>query len=180
MSWVVVSRLGGHKPDLYQLLYTLLTTPKRREVMSDPSESPHNAAGDDPEDPRRTTATPFIAAVALVVIILVAIVVGSILSPADENVTEADRINRSVADYIQARNHDDADLQKSLVCSTWSDDRSLLAGREGEITLQGVDSSEVNGDRARAEVRITAEDGRGEATDTWQLTRSGDKWVVCN
>ncbi|MCQ4118077.1 Rv0361 family membrane protein [Rhodococcus tibetensis] len=148
--------------------------------MSDPSELPRGAAGGDPEDPRRTTATPFIAAVVLVVVILVAIVVGGMLSPADRNVTEADRITRSVADYIQAHNHDDADLQKSLVCSTWSADRSPLEAREGEITLQGVDSPEVNGDRARADVRITAEDGRGETTNTWQLIRSDDTWVVCN
>ncbi|BAH50201.1 Rv0361 family membrane protein [Rhodococcus opacus] len=150
--------------------------------MSGSSESPQRDAGgaEDPVDPRRTTAVPFIAAVTVIVVILVAIVVSSMLSPADENVTEADRINRSVADFIQAHNHDDADLQKTLVCPSWSDDRDVLRGREGDVTLQGVESSEVNGDRARAEVRVSADDGKGETTDTWQLTRDGDTWVVCN
>ncbi|WP_072691303.1 Rv0361 family membrane protein [Rhodococcus marinonascens] len=148
--------------------------------MSDTSESPEHAGDGDPVDSQHTTATPFIAAAAIIVVVLVGIIVSSWLSPADQNVTEADRINRSVADFIQTHNHGDADLQATLVCTSWSDERSVLAGREGEITLQQVESSEVNGDRARAVVRISADDAEGETTDTWQLTRADGNWLICD
>ncbi|MEV0947898.1 hypothetical protein [Rhodococcus sp. NPDC049939] len=149
--------------------------------MSDSSGSPNGAGdGDDPVDPRRVTATPFIAAVASVVVILLIIVVSGWLSPAEENVTQADRISRTVADFIQAHNNNDTDLQESLTCSSWSDGRSVLSGREGEITLQQVESSEINGDRGRAVVRISADDAEGETTDTWQLTRVDGDWLICD
>ncbi|MFZ2174211.1 MAG: hypothetical protein WAW17_09280 [Rhodococcus sp. (in: high G+C Gram-positive bacteria)] len=150
--------------------------------MSDPSDSYPDRVGGapEPEDPRRTTATPFLIALTIIVVLLIGIVVAGMISPAEENVTEADRIERTVADFIEAHNRDDADLQASLVCPSYSEERSVLAGREGEITLQKVESSEVNGDRARAEVRIGADDPEGETTGTWQLTRDGDRWVVCN
>lgn len=145
--------------------------------MSDSRGSSENDPG---EDPRRVTATPFIAAVAIVALVLVGIVVSSWLSPADENVTESDRISRAVADYLQAHNHNDSDVLETLVCKTYSDDRAVVADREGEISLVGVTDSEVEGDRATAQVRISAPDDQGETTDTWELAREGDNWVVCN
>ncbi|NLE77989.1 MAG: hypothetical protein GX610_00110 [Rhodococcus sp.] len=145
--------------------------------MSDSSGSSEQDPG---EDPRRVTATPFMAALAIVVVILVGIVVSSVLSPADENLTDSDRINRAVADYLQAHNHNDTDVLETLVCDSYSDERAVTAGREGEITLVGVDGSEIEGDHATAQVRITAPDDQGETTDTWELSREGDTWVVCN
>ncbi|AOW93313.1 hypothetical protein BFN03_13440 [Rhodococcus sp. WMMA185] len=149
--------------------------------MSDSGESPRSEGdGGDPVDPRRVTATPFIAAVAITVAILLIIVVSGWLSPAEENITEADRINRVVADFIAAHNQNDTEVQESLVCPSWSDDRSALRGLEGEITLQQVESSEVNGNRAQAVVRISAADSGEESTATWRLTRDGDNWLVCD
>ncbi|MFD4368533.1 hypothetical protein [Rhodococcus sp. NPDC058521] len=145
--------------------------------MSDSSGSSEHDPG---EDPRRVTATPFLAAVAIVTLVIVGIFVAGWISPADENVTESDRINRAVADYVQAHNHNDSDLLDTLVCENYSEDRAPVAGRDGEIEVAGVDEAEVNGDRARAQVRINASDDKGETTDTWELTRDGDKWVICN
>lgn len=145
--------------------------------MSDSSGSSENDPG---EDPRRVTATPFVAAVAIVAFLLVGIVVAGWLSPADENVTDTDLISRAVADYLQAHNHNDADLLATLVCDSYADDRSVVAGRDGEIVLVGVDGVEVEGSRARADVRISAPDDQGETTDAWGFIREGDDWVVCN
>lgn len=145
--------------------------------MSDSNGSSENDLG---EDPRRVTATPFVAAVAIVALLLVGIVVAGWLSPADENVTDTDLISRAVADYLQAHNHNDADLLATLVCDSYSEDQPVIAGRDGEIDLVGVDGAEVEGNSAHADVRISAPDDQGETTDTWNFAREGDDWLVCN
>lgn len=133
-----------------------------------------------PEDPSRTTAKPFILAVSIVAIVMIGIVVSSWLSPADENRSEADQLNASASDFVRASNNDDAGAVDRMVCDGFAEDRSPLAGREGEVTVVSLTNEQVKGDEATADVRIDAKDGRGEATATWRFVRGDDRWLVCD
>lgn len=132
------------------------------------------------EDPSRTTAKPFILAVSIVAIVMIGIVVSSLLSPADENRSEADRLNASTSDFVRAHNNDDDQAVGRMVCEGFAEDRSPLSGREGEVTVVSVTNAQVNGNDATADVRIDATDGKGEATSTWHFVQGDGRWLVCN
>ncbi|QBJ95869.1 hypothetical protein ERC79_07715 [Rhodococcus sp. ABRD24] len=132
------------------------------------------------EDPRRTTAKPFILAVSIVALVMIAIVLAAFLSPAEENLTESDRLNATVGDFARAHNNGDAIAMDRMVCQEFAEDRSPFAGRDGEITVSAVESAQVTGDRATAVVKVGAKDGKGDVTSTWNFTRGDDRWLVCN
>jgi hypothetical protein len=130
------------------------------------------------------SAWPFIAAAALAVIVIVAVVLGGLLSPAEKNVTEADRIAAAVRNYADARGRTDVSPPPGVACAGFDERKSSLArqlagvetGKTVEITK--VDNPMVDGDRAKATV-TTKFDGR-EDTETWNLARTGDRWLICN
>lgn len=128
----------------------------------------------------RRSMAPFIAAAIVAVIVLVAIVLGGILSPAEKNVTEADRIAAAVRNFVEGSNTTDLVPPPGTGCADFDPKRSPLAGQDRagktfEVTT--IDNPMVNGDRAKATVTVKL-DGK-ETTATWMLTRSGDKWLVC-
>lgn len=139
--------------------------------------SDEHAPGDDPS---RTTAGPFLLAVSIVAIVMIGIVVSAILRPADESRTDAEQLNASASDFVRASNNDDDEALDRMVCDGFADDRSPIAGREGEIRVEEVTNTAVDADTATADVRIDAADGKGSETSTWQLVRSGGRWLVCN
>ncbi|WP_405160193.1 hypothetical protein OG203_27645 [Nocardia sp. NBC_01499] len=129
----------------------------------------------------KRSVAPFIAAAVVAVLVLAGIIIGGLMSPAEKNVTEADKIAAAVRDFVEGSNKTDSVPPPGAGCPGFDPKRSPLAGRSGggktvEITKL-VDPS-VDGDRAKATV-TTKVDG-DEATATWNLTRSGDKWLVCN
>ena len=138
--------------------------------MSDSSDQPADGGG-------RGTATPFIAALVIVVVLLVGIVVSSWFS-SDETLSDADRVSRVTADFVLVHNNDDEEAREKIVCPAYDEDRSPLADRDGDVTLDAVEDITFDGDRATAQVRVTA-DG-GDSTGTWQYARSGDMWRGCN
>lgn len=69
-------------------------------------------------DGKKASAGPFLLAVAIVALILGGIFVASWISPAEENVTESDRVSRSVTDYVDAENRNDAETIKTLTCAS--------------------------------------------------------------
>lgn len=139
--------------------------------------SDEHAPGDDPP---RTTAGPFLLAVSIVAIVMIGIVVSAILRPADESRTDAEQLNASASDFVRASNNDDDEALDRMVCDGFADDRSPIAGREGEIRVEEVTNTAVDADTATADVRIDAADGKGSETSTWQFVRSGGRWLVCN
>lgn len=131
----------------------------------------------------KRSMVPFIAAAVLAAIVLGAIVLGGLLSPAEKNVTEADRIAAAVRNYADARGRTDTVPPPGVACEGFNEGTSPLGAQIGapetrtSIEVTEIVDPMVNGDKAKATV-TTKVAGR-EATATWNLTRSGDKWLVC-
>ncbi|MFF3221856.1 hypothetical protein ACFYV7_03585 [Nocardia suismassiliense] len=129
----------------------------------------------------KRSVAPFIAAAVIAVLVLAGIVIGGVLSPAEKNVTESDRIAAAVRGFVEGSNSTDLVPPPGTGCPGFDPKRSPLAGRSGggkTVEITKLVDPKVDGDRAMATV-TTKVDG-DEATSTWNLTRSGDKWLVCN
>ncbi|TSD48814.1 hypothetical protein FFI94_023485 [Rhodococcus sp. KBS0724] len=127
---------------------------------------------------KTASAGPFILAVAIVALILGGIFVSSWLSPADENVSEDDRISRVVADYVAASNENDTKTLQTLTCANFDPKTGPLAEAEGDVEMQGINESSVSGDRATVDVRLSG-GGQDQRVEVWTLTRDGDSWNIC-
>ncbi|MGK8511455.1 hypothetical protein ACRS5S_26675 [Nocardia asiatica] len=128
----------------------------------------------------KRSVAPFVAAAILAAIVLIAIVLGGVLSPAEKNVTEAERIAAAVANFVDGSNRSDAVPPPGTACQGFDPSRSPLAGQDGTgkpVEITKIDIPMVDGDRGKATV-TTKVDGR-EATSVWNFTRSGGKWLVC-
>lgn len=129
----------------------------------------------------KRSVAPFVAAAVLAAIVLVAIIIGGVLSPAEKNVTESDKIAAAVRNFVDGSNSTEMVPPPGTGCPGFDPKRSPLAGRSGAgktVEITKLVDPMVDGDRAKATV-TTKVDG-DESTATWNLTRSGDKWLVCN
>jgi hypothetical protein len=132
----------------------------------------------------RRSVAPFIAAAVFAAVVLVAIVLGAVLSPAEKNVTESDKIAAAVQRYAEARSTTDSTPPPAVACQGFDESKSPLAAQFGgaaagkSIKVTKIENAMVDGDKAKANVTI-AVDGR-ETPATWNLVRSGDRWIVCN
>lgn len=131
------------------------------------------------DDPRRTTAKPFILAVSIVAILMIGIVVSAMLRPAEEGRSEAEQLNASASDFVRASNNDDAQAVDRMICDGFAEDRSPIAGREGEIRIEELTNAVVDGTDATADVRINAGDDKGATTSTWKFVQGDGRWLVC-
>ncbi|MFD0365371.1 hypothetical protein ACFQZZ_28380 [Nocardia sp. GCM10030253] len=129
------------------------------------------------------SAWPFIAAAVVAAVVVVAIVLGGLLSPAEKNVTEADRIAAAVRNYADARGRSDITPPPGVACDGFDEGKSSLAPQLGgietgkSVEITKIENPMVNGNRAKATV-TTKVDGK-ETPATWNLTRSGDRWLIC-
>jgi len=124
--------------------------------------------------------TPFIAAAVVAVVVLIVIVLGGVFSPAEKNVTEADRISAAVQNFVEGTNETEEVPPPGAACAEFDAARTPLPYEEGSgktIELRSVTDWTVNGDRAKATV-TTAADG-AEQTSTWNLVRAERGWLVC-
>ncbi|PXX65249.1 hypothetical protein DFR70_104312 [Nocardia tenerifensis] len=129
----------------------------------------------------KRSVAPFVAAAIIAVLVLAAIVIGGVMSPAEKNVTESDRIAAAVRNFVDGSNNTELVPPPGTGCPDFDPKRSPLAGRAGAgktVEITKLVDPKVDGDRAKATV-TTKVDG-DESTSTWNLTRSGDKWLVCN
>ncbi|WP_225726070.1 MULTISPECIES: hypothetical protein [unclassified Nocardia] len=128
----------------------------------------------------RRSLWPFIAAACFAAVVLVAIVLGGVLSPAEKNVTTADRIAGAVRDFVSGVNNTDSPAAPGSVCQGFDPKRSPLADRPSGKTVEitKIENPSADGDRAKA--NVTVEIDGNERTTTWNLTRSGDRWLVCD
>ncbi|MEV0249432.1 hypothetical protein AB0H76_22725 [Nocardia sp. NPDC050712] len=131
----------------------------------------------------KRSMTPFIAAAIFAAIVLVAVFAGGLLSPAEKNVTEADRISAAVSNYVGGRAQSDAVPAPGTACTGFDEAKTPLgaqfgAGGRKSVELARIEGQTVNGDRAKATVTTEA-DGK-ETTETWNLVRTDGKWLVCN
>jgi hypothetical protein len=144
------------------------------------------AEGDDVIEIDQTdsrSAWPFIAAAVVAVVVIVAIVLGGLLSPAEKNVTEADRIAAAVRNYADARGRSEITPPPGVACEGFDEGKSSLTSQLGgletgkSVEITKIENPMVDGDRAKATV-TTDIDGK-QMPATWNLTRSGDRWLIC-
>ncbi|MEU7630379.1 hypothetical protein AB0C34_10385 [Nocardia sp. NPDC049220] len=147
------------------------------------TEQPPSAGEDDiirVDQTDRRSAAPFLAAAVVAVVVLVAIVLGGVLSPAEKNVTDSDRIVAAVRNFVESSNVTAAVPPPGTACQGFDAARSPLAGQAGagkSVEITKLDNPMVDGDKGKATV-TTKVDGTS-TTKTWNLTRSGSKWLVC-
>lgn len=131
----------------------------------------------DPEGPHTGTPWPFMGALLVIVLLIVGVVAAQMLSPAQEELTDDQRIYRTVADYVSAHNQDDVNVLERLRCDELAEDDAPLANLEGTLELQATQNIVVDGDSATVDVRGIV-DGQSE-TETWQVVRVDKVWRIC-
>ncbi|MGW6425923.1 Rv0361 family membrane protein [Nocardia sp. NPDC055053] len=131
----------------------------------------------------KRSVVPFVAAAVIAVVVLIGIVLGGLLSPAEKNVTEADRLTAAVSNYIDARSRSELRPPPGVACPGFDEEKSGLSERLGgpksavTIDKKGFDKATVNGDRAK--IDATVQIGDTSSTSTWNLTRVDGAWLVC-
>lgn len=135
----------------------------------------------DPEpaadDPDGGTPWPFMGALLIVVLLIVGVVGAQMLSPAQDELSDEQRIERTVADYVSAHNETDTEILARLRCAELPEQEAPLADVEGNVQLQATQDIAVDGDRATVDVRATV-DGTSQI-ETWQVVRVDSVWRVC-
>lgn len=132
-------------------------------------------------DQRDTTrsAKPFLIAAAIAVLAVLAVVILGITRPAENNLTDPDRVAIAARNFATARSDSDADRRKTTECTGFDEKKSPLgadsAGKKVEIA--GVDAVHIDGDRATASVTSRI-DGRQSAVN-WNFSRENGTWLVC-
>ncbi|ATL71080.1 Rv0361 family membrane protein [Nocardia terpenica] len=148
--------------------------------MSDAADGPTPATPIDQREATRS-ALPFLIAAVIAVLVVIAVIAMALLRPAENNVTQADRIAAAVKNFAAAQAESDPARRASAACAGFDPAKSPLgpgaAGKKVDIT--GLTDPAIDGDRAKA--TVTSEvDGR-KTTATWNLTRAdGKTWLVCN
>ncbi|APE37579.1 hypothetical protein BOX37_30715 [Nocardia mangyaensis] len=131
----------------------------------------------------KRSIVPFVAAAVVAIVVLIGIVLGGLLSPAEKNVTEADRLAAAVTNYIDARSRSELRPPPGVACPGFDEEESGLTQRLGgpesavSIDKKGFANPTVNGDRAKVDATVQV-DGN-DSMSTWTLTRVDGDWLVC-
>ncbi|TSD94412.1 hypothetical protein FOS14_20525 [Skermania sp. ID1734] len=141
--------------------------------MSDSDVTPIDNSHDD------RSIWPFLAAAAVIVVIVLGVVLAELISPAAENITDADRVRTAVTNFVGFRNAGTDQQKRSAVCSGFDTARSPLKGIDTKVDLGAVENIKITGDRAKADVVFTPE-GKKEQRANWSLVRQNGKWLVCD
>ncbi|MFF2085295.1 hypothetical protein ACFVVM_16080 [Nocardia sp. NPDC058176] len=159
----------------------------RCRVCQDYSMNDEQTGSDDQpivvDQTDKRSIVPFVAAAVVAIVVLIGIVLGGLLSPAEKNVTEADRLAAAVTNYIDARSRSDSRPPPGVACPGFDEQKSGLTERLGgpesavSIDKRGFENPTVNGDKAKIDATVQI-DGN-EATSTWTLTRVDGDWLVC-
>lgn len=147
--------------------------PPRIGGMAEKRPAPEPA----PDEPERSTAGPFLGALAVAVLVIILVVAGQVFGSFGESPSDSDLVSRTVGDYVRAHNADDEDTMARLRCAELPADQAPLADVDGEVKVDEFGTVDIDGDRGRVEVR-TSVDGRQEAV-VWSLTRVDDNWRIC-
>ncbi|MEU0543785.1 hypothetical protein [Nocardia sp. NPDC005978] len=139
---------------------------------------------DQPEriDQRESrTMLPFLIAIGITVLVVIGIVASALLSPAEKNVTDKDRLGIAARNFIESRSGTDV-LDPSTACPGFDEQRSPMRPAEGEkagkSTIVRVTDTNIEGERATAQVTWRSDDR--DSTSTWTFTKNDGAWLVCN
>ncbi|UGT40814.1 hypothetical protein LTV02_33340 [Nocardia yamanashiensis] len=127
------------------------------------------------------TMLPFLVAAVVIVLVILGIVIAALVSPAEKNVTDSDRLAIAARTFTDSRSGTDV-IDKSTACSGFDEAKSPLAGKPGEqggkyAYVKLVDPR-VEGEKATALVTWRA--GDRESTTTWHFSKQGSAWLVCD
>jgi hypothetical protein len=139
-------------------------------VMSDEQTGPE---GDEQQRDLRTIV-PFLGGVALIALVVIGIVIANLVSPAEDNVTDADLIGTAAQSLAAATRNDDAGRIGRTTCAGFAIDKSPIAGGGDVVKIENV---HVDGDHATADVTVSV--NGTETAAAWQFTRSDEHWLVC-
>ncbi|MFI6871402.1 hypothetical protein [Nocardia sp. NPDC050406] len=124
---------------------------------------------------------PFLLAAGIIALVVLGIVIAAVVSPAEKNVTDSDRLAVAARNFIGAQTAADP-LNTRIVCAGFDDARSPLRTEHDDTppTLEfvGLADPRVDGDRGAAAVTVRI-DGK-ETTSTWNFTKADSGWVVCD
>ncbi|WP_405486750.1 hypothetical protein [Nocardia sp. NBC_00511] len=143
--------------------------------MSDVEETP---AEIDQGDNR--SMWPFLVAAGLIVFVVLGIVIATLVSPVEKNVTDSDRLSLVATRFIAVADGTDKSGE-SYACKDFDANRSPLRVAQAtgrQITFDKLTDAAVDGDKATAQVSFTV-DGL-QSTSTWHFTRADSAWSVCN
>ncbi|GGK52183.1 Rv0361 family membrane protein [Nocardia camponoti] len=131
----------------------------------------------------KRSIVPFAAAAIFALVVLIAVIAGGLLSPAEKNVTTADKLAAAVTNYIDARGKSDLRPPIGVACPGFDEQRAglteALGGEKSKVSLDGngFTNATVNGSRAKVDATV---DVNGTAkTFTWNLKDVDGTWLVC-
>ncbi|MFE4459016.1 hypothetical protein ACFROC_16815 [Nocardia tengchongensis] len=143
--------------------------------MSDVEETPV------PIDQNETRSMwPFLVAAGIIAFVILGIVIATLISPVEKNVTESDRLALSATNFIMSRN-DTGKYDPTLSCKGFDEKLSpLRAAVEsgGTIAFSKLTDAAIDGDKATAQVSFTVA-GAPSATP-WHFSKENSRWLVCN
>ncbi|MEC3958606.1 hypothetical protein VMT65_36610 [Nocardia sp. CDC153] len=122
---------------------------------------------------------PFLLAAGVIAAVILGIVIATLISPVEKNVTDRDRLSVAAGEFIKSRN-DTGKFVPAVACKGFDENNSPLkiAGTSGTgITFDRLDDPVVDGDKATAQVTFSV-DG-AQSTSTWHFTKENSRWLVC-
>ncbi|MGV9667979.1 Rv0361 family membrane protein [Nocardia niigatensis] len=126
------------------------------------------------------TMWPFLVAASVIAVVILGIVIATLVSPVEKNVTDSDRLAVAAGNFINSRS-DTGKYDPALSCKGFDENASPLksvAASGGSISFDRLADPAVDGDKATAQVTFTA--GGVQTTATWRFTRENSRWLVCN
>ncbi|MEV6770534.1 DUF4878 domain-containing protein [Nocardia sp. NPDC051030] len=143
--------------------------------MSDVEEKPERI-----DQGETRTMLPFLVAAGVIVLVVIGIVIAALVSPAEKNLTDSNRLAIAARNFTESGSGTDR-FDKATACPGFDDKRSPLniPDQTGQkFDLVKVTDTTIDGDKATAAVTVRA-DGR-ENTSTWHFTKTDNTWLVCN
>lgn len=123
---------------------------------------------------------PFLTAATLILLVILGILIAALVSPAEKNVTDSDRLSLAARGFIQSRSGTDTP-KAGAACPDFDENRSPLhvpGGTGKTFEFEGLTDPALDGDKATAQV--TFRTGDREDTTTWHFTKNAGTWLVCN
>ncbi|AYF77201.1 hypothetical protein D7D52_29055 [Nocardia yunnanensis] len=123
---------------------------------------------------------PFLVAAGVIALVVLGIVIATLISPVEKNVTDKDLLSAPAGNFIKARSDTGKD-DLSYACKGFDDNNSPLkiaADAGGPISFDRLTEPKIDGDKATAQVTVSA--GGTQSTSTWHFTKENSRWLVCN
>ncbi|MFD7843928.1 hypothetical protein ACFV4K_13475 [Nocardia sp. NPDC059764] len=143
--------------------------------MSDAEETPIRI---DQNETR--SMWPFLVAAGIIAVVIMGIVIASVVSPVEKNVTDSDRLSLAATKFVMARN-DSGKYDPMLSCKGFDENASPLKAATatgGSIAFDKLTDASVTGDQATAQVTFTV--AGAPSTSTWHFAKENSRWLVCN